>query len=247
MRLKIQKSLIVLFLIGLFLYGCVDEPYIEPVKRPFSVIKVGNFTSNLDPLTVMIDGKTIGNLTANTVTKYFDVKSGQRTFTIKDANGNTVYNKDIPVISYEEEIILFTGYYSTTDTLNTFGFFSTTEGYTYVEETPPADSAQVYFINCVTDTPVEIAKKITASVDTVKNSVKDTLYVSSALAYGKRIGTTLRVGTYDFGFMSEDSVHAKVDSFKINNQKKYYFFIGGTPKNITITTDEENPLPARSK
>lgn len=244
MRLKIQKSLIVLFLLGLFLYGCVDEPYIEPVKRPFSVIRVGNFTSNVDPLTVLIDGKKIGDLAANTVTNYFDVKSGQRLFTLKDGAGNTIYNKNIPVISYEEETIVFGGYYSAVDTLNTFAFFSLTDGLTYKEETPPADTAAVYFVNCVTDTPTDTAKKVTAAVVAANN---DTLYTSSALAFSKDTWTKVKAGTYDFGFTSENSAHADKKSVTLKSQKRYYFFIGGTPKAMEVTVSEVNPLPARSK
>ncbi len=272
MRLKIQKSLIVLFLLGLFLYGCVDEPYIEPVKRPFSVIRVGNFTSNVDPLTVLIDGKKIGDLAANTITNYFDVKSGQRLFTLKDGAGNTIYNKNIPVISYEEETIVFGGYYSAVDTLNTFAFFNITDGFTYKEETPPADSSQIYFINCITDTPTDTAKKVAPAAFTEKDTnlaagdtliigkdtvvaqqdttiilASDTLASAEAIGFGKYTGFVMGAGTYNFGFLSENSAHAVVKDATISANKRYYFFIGGTPKAMVITMNEENPLPARSK
>jgi hypothetical protein len=247
MRLRIQKSLIVLILLGLFLYGCVDEPYIEPVKRPFSVIRVGNFTSNLDPLTVLIDGKKIGDLAQNTVTKYFDVKSGQRSFTLKDANGNTVYNKDIPVISYEEETILFSGYYSTADTANTFGFFRYTDGLTYIEEIPPADTAYIYIINNITDTPTEVAKKISAFEIAYKDTVADTVATHEGIGYGTKVAYKTAAGTYTFSFFGEDSTSAELKDVQIKSQKRYYFFVSGTPKNYVVVKDEENPLPARSK
>ena len=123
MRLKLQNSFIILFIIiGLAFYGCVDEPNIDPVKRPYTSVRVANFSNNQATLNVSVDGEFIQNVDQNALTTYFDLNSGSREYVLRDANGNEIFNKPITMVSYEEVTLVFSGYLSTVDTLNTFGF-----------------------------------------------------------------------------------------------------------------------------
>ena len=243
MRLKLQKSLIVLFLVSLFVYGCIEEPLIEPVKIPYSVIRVGNFTSNQDVLKVIIDGVEKFTLNKNTVSDYFDITSGQRRFTLQDANGNTIYNKDITIISYEEETLVFAGYYSTVDTLNTFAFNSYTDGYVLLADGPDADSSTVRVIGCVADTPTDTAKAFSVIGYTVAGG--DTLFSAPSVELFDIVLEQIPTGDYKFEFASPtDTVRTDVT---IGNQKKYFMFISGSPSSPQVVVDVQNPLPARSK
>ncbi len=241
MRLKLQKSLIILFLLGLFAYGCIEEPFIEPVKRPFSVIRVANFTSNLNPLTVEVDGKTVGTLAVGELTNYFDVNSGGRTFTIKDNAGNTVFSKSIQIISYEEETVVLAGYYSSVDTLNTFALTTYTDGLTYIYELPKADTSVVHVINCLTDTPTEAGQKVNLSYV----SGTDTTSAFTAAAFADK--NTFSLGQGDYTFIVSDDSTSISKNVTIGNQKRYTVFIHGTAMSIEATVDEQTSLPARSK
>ncbi len=241
MRLKLKRSLFILFLLGLFAYGCIEEPFIEPVKRPFSVIRVANFTSNQNPLVVKIDGKQVGNLAIGDISNYFDIKSGNREFTIVDNSGNTIFKKDITIISFEEETVVLAGYYSTVDTLNTFSITTYTDGLTYIQEMPKADTSTVHVINCIADTPTEPAQKINLSYV----SGADTTSSFSGAKFGEK--NTFSLGQGDYTFIVSDDSTSISKTVSIGNQKRYTLFIHGTAMSIEATVDEQTSLPARSK
>jgi hypothetical protein len=245
-------SLLVLLALGAALYSCVEEPTIEPVKTPYSSIRLGNFTSNLDQMSVSVydtDGSLITTKTLATdqLTERFDVTSGQRRFEVKDAAGNVVYDKQITVISYEEDIIAFTGYSSTVDTLNSFNVVTVPEGLVFLLEAPPADSAWVNFVNFATDTPEQGAAPVDFALYAVVNdTVNDTVFSGTATYPGKE-GAQVPAGTYTYSCSVDSTYNVTKEGVTVSSGMRYYFYISGQPRGFHIVEDEQAPLPVRPK
>jgi len=181
---KFFRIPILLLTVISFYNGCVEEPTIAPVSKPFTVAKFGNFTNNVknvrilvdpvfnktipskitvsiekyvqDSLTVLSSSKEIANLAQSEYTSYFDFPSGDRYLLIYDADSNKVISYRLySFISYEETTFLLNGYYSNNSSSNTFTVTAVKEGNTYLQESAPKDSLALYFYNLISTAPNE--------------------------------------------------------------------------------------------
>jgi hypothetical protein len=141
-----SRKFIKIFLIVAILYslvyvisGCVEEPTIAPIKRPYSSVRIGNFAYNADTIDVAITNPDSSvavksNLMLNTLTDYFDLPSGKRRIVVTNSNNHQVLlDKLIEFSAYEECSLFFEGFFSTDNLLNTFTFVKYFEGDTYIE------------------------------------------------------------------------------------------------------------------
>ena len=152
----------ILILIGFILVGCFEEPVMEPVKRPYSSVRVGNFsfnqpgfTGNIDQFNVYIDKELKGTVGLNQFTGYFDLPSGKRNFVLL-AGTDTIYKGDVNINSYEEMSIVFDGVYApAVDTLMSFAPYSITDGYVYAPDAPNAGKVLVITTNAAPNTSTE--------------------------------------------------------------------------------------------
>jgi len=282
MWLKITKAFLAFsFLTTLvFISGCIEEPTIDPVKRPFSVSRLGNFIYNVDAVNVKIinpDGTFLlkENLQKNTLTDYFDVISGKRKTIITNvANGDTILNKEIEFISYEESSVLFTGYFSESNLENTFADITYPEGDTYVEEKPAANESWLHFIHISGDSPTDVNKTLLVKV-TMKNanstptdtatlfsSITRTGYAYRTLTFGSYRSTVDTVwrkyrdkmelnGAMTFRLVNDADRTETLAEYNTTIEKgyRYFFFVNGEPKKDAIQVFEmkQLPLPVRSK
>jgi hypothetical protein len=262
----------------LFISGCIEEPTIDPVKRPFSVSRIGNFIYNVDAVNVKIinpDGTVIthNNVQKNSLTAYFDVVSGKRrTLITNAANGDTIQNKEVEFISYEESSVLLTGYFSKSNLENTFAVITYPEGDTYVEEKPAANQSWLHFIHISGDSPTDVNKTLLVKVALDNGVATDTATLFSNIT---RTGYAYRTLTFGNYRSTVDTVwkkyRIKMDltgpmTFKLVNDAerteilgqysttiekgyRYFFFVNGEPKKdaITIFESKQLPLPVRSK
>ncbi|MCX6149387.1 MAG: hypothetical protein NTX22_02550 [Ignavibacteriales bacterium] len=172
MSFKLIKNFVIvgLFITLVYMSGCIEEPTIAPIKRPFSSTRIGNFAYNAESINVTIynpDNTTIvkNDIKRNTITDYFDLPSGKRRVVVINAgNGDTLIVKEIEFSSYEESGIYFTGYFSKSNLENTFAFVSDAEGDTYVEEKPAAGKTWIRWIHLSGDSKIEAGKKVLVHV-----------------------------------------------------------------------------------
>lgn len=255
MRLKFTIPL--LFIPLLFLYSCAEEPTIEPIKAPYSVVRVTNLSANLANLDISIDGSKpvtgLSNLAQGSITNFFDLKSGKRKFLIKDVTtGDIIFNKQIEIHSYERTTVIFAGNFSKVDTLNTFTNFLLEEGEVYVNSAPNSGKVHVFLVHSSPDSPVKSAQKLTVSTRykaTGDTTFKDTvLTTSSKLLEFSGILSLLNAstGNYSFSFISsvKDTLKYTTD---FNPGLRYYLFLKGAPESMGILKTELVPLPVRPK
>ncbi len=254
MRLSLIIPIFISFLV--IINGCVDEPFIEPVKAPYSVVRVVNNTANVSNVSITIDGAQpvaeLANLGPNAVSAYFDLKSGKRTFLVKNvATGDIMFNKQIEIHSFERTTVIFAGNFSTVDTLRTFSAFTFDEGEVYVSGAPNDGRAHVYLIHSSAASPTHSAKKLSfsAKYNTASDTTyKDTVYLSTASLdfSGIKSVTNVYPGNYIFSAISatSDVVAYTTD---VSAGKRYYLFVVGEPNNMQIVKNEILPLPVRSK
>lgn len=264
MRLKFKEKLIGLFLLvlGLTIYGCIEEPTIDPIKRPFSEIRVVNLSNNVDNMRILIDDaqpvSTLNSLAITGATSYFEVKSGVRNFKIFNQSGDKVFEKDITVISYDRTSIIFTGFYSTSIDFNTFANFDISEGEVYVSSAPTPGSLNLYIVNAAAavDTFSSRSFQIRATITPTGGAAKDTTYrVSSTdtstafveFAKTYSIGNAVP-GDYSFRFFDlEDSVTISAPTVTLTSGMRYYMFIYGSPNSVQFVNNAVVPQPIRSK
>lgn len=260
MWLKFTKPfLILVFLsITLFITGCMEEPTVDPVKKPFSVVRVGNFLSNADiaSIDVTIDKGTgevqTFTIEKNSNTSYVDIPSGKRHFTVKNsATKEVIFDKDLQIISYEEMSIFFAGNYSTDLLKNTFAQFATSDGDTYLSTPPPAGKAYLYFVHLAGDTPDQTSKPILVrSKFTPTGEPTDTTtFTKKAIAFSNMGGATVKAGNYLLSFIngvSQKDTLAK-STVDITAGYIYTFYVSGQPAQPTVTSDSRLPFQARAK
>ncbi|MGE5682420.1 MAG: hypothetical protein ACM34K_16245 [Bacillota bacterium] len=270
MWLKFTKSIMILVFLSICLMvtGCVDEPTIEPVKRPFSVTRIGNFSQNVEAIKVLVytgDQVQTFKVNKNTTTEYFDVASGKRRFVVYDeATNQLLFDKDIQFISYEESSVYFGGYYSTDILKNTFAPFYQAEGDTYVMEKPKDGKAYVYFADMSSDVfttshsdntdSLISAKKFqitavltpTGKADTTVSFTK-----SAALEFGKLAGLELPAGTIKVSVVNNDNSSETLAKYEgsIEAGMRYFFYLNLTGNNtvVNLVPDKQAVLPVRQK
>lgn len=279
MWLKITRSFLALVLFTFLIYisGCIEEPTIDPVKRPFSVTRLGNFSYNADVINVKIinsDGTSFekNNIAVNTITDYFDIESGARRVIVTNVNGDTLLSKNITFSSYEESSILFTGYYSASNLENTYTFVSYPEGDTYLEEKPAANEAWLHFIHISCDSKVDTTKPVLihVSMKNTTSTAQDTATLFSTIGKISYTFKPIEFGSYRSstntvlkGYQDTLSLDGAIliDILNSNDRTQqlaslnttievgynYYFFISGLPKQNAMQVYEVKQLPLAAR
>ncbi|PJC60415.1 MAG: hypothetical protein CO025_03285, partial [Ignavibacteria bacterium CG_4_9_14_0_2_um_filter_37_13] len=181
-----------LLLLVVTYYGCVEEPTIDPVKRPYTLLRVANFSYNVDTLIVSIDkGKKVLNLYKyQAPSQYFDIESGKRQFLVTTPAGDTLYNDKINIGAYEEVSLFFTGFSKPhDDLLNTFGYAQYVNGVVYLYEGMGIDTTVIQCANFAPDTPADssIKYRVLITDTTTKTVVKEV----TSLGFNSFVGSAL--------------------------------------------------------
>lgn len=257
-----------IFLLGFFFLGCFEEPTMEPVKRPYSSVRVGNFSynrpgfsGNLDQLALFIDGESKGTIGINQLTGYFDLASGKRRFVLL-SGVDTVYKGDIAINSYEEMSVIFDGVYAPAiDTLMSFAPYSLSDGYVYTPDAPKAGNVFIFTTNVAPNTDsVNQLKYSLSFVSTAINpntgkSLVDTTQ-RNLYDYNNTYGIELPGGEYKVAVMEDksealavtpnfDTLATFMASFGTGLREN--IFLTGEPNKPVAVKDSQTPLPVRPK
>ena len=234
------KTILILTFISIPFYSCIDEPEIEPVGVPFSTTRVGNFTT--EEFTLTVEGENKGTIAVNEVIDYFDLVSGQRSYTVTKPDGQVIFDNAITAISYEESSLFFGGHYETED-IQTFSFRSFIDGKTYLRDgIRGADTAVINFVNVVNLMPDDTSS---ASVEVEITNLDTSFTIGTSLTKQ----TVIReAGDYNvsFALTDIDTVTTTLD-YTFNSDIRYYVYVVGNLEEIQVLVDEIDPLPARSK
>lgn len=255
---KFFRIPVLLLFLAIVYYGCVEEPTIDPVKRPYTLLRVANFSYNVDTLIVSIDsGKTILTLYMNQPpTQYFEITSGKRHFLVKNSSGNILYNDRINIGAYEELSLYFTGFSKPNDDLlNTFGYAQYINGAVYLYEGVEDTASTIYCANFAPDTPDDSSKKyIIHFSDT---SSKAIIKEIPEVAPNSVAGVTLSGNkTYTVSCVKDTSPPNPIirsyltysdTVFTFEKGTQYLIYLIGTPKKPRYVFEKLYPLPIRSK
>jgi hypothetical protein len=235
--------------------GCVEEPTIDPVKRPYTLLRVANFSYNVDTIMVSIDaGAKILNLYKNEISaQYFSISSGKRHFCVTNPTGDTLFNDNIWIGSYEELSLFFTGYSKPNDDfLNTFGYAQTSNGMVYLYESMNDTTTTILCSNFASDTPTDssIKYRVLMTDTTTKKVVKEV----TELAFNSFSGAALH-GSKTYKISYAKLLNAVTNSYLIYGDTTYTFDTGfqysvygvGDPKTPNFIIEKNTPLPIGSK
>jgi hypothetical protein len=254
MRLKKNALIGIILLVALSVFSCIDEPILEPPSRPFATIRVGNLTSNVNSMSVFIDGQQpvsqLNALLNREATPFFDVTAGKRLFTIllsDSTSTDTIYNKQIEISSYTELSIFFVGDYSSVDTLNNFKDFLYQEGLTYYDDSPVSNRAHITFINMVTVglDPLTDVPSIDVFDDT---NGKDSITVEQLEGFETKGFNDAAIGDRKFEFKKYyTNTVIGSDSINIAAGRRYLVFLSGNAISPAVSHFSNDPLPVRGK
>ena len=251
-------SIIAILFISLALYSCVDEPTVSEVKRPYSSVRLGNFSDNVAKINVSIDGATNYSVAQYELSDRFDLDSGQRNVVVTNDNGDTLYNSRVTMSSYEEITLLFTGYSAPGDDFNnTFADYSYSEGVVYIQNGPDADtSAWVHMFDVISDTPTDISRTFTAKA--ISNLEEDDpddpgveLSFNTVQSVEVPAGDTKFVFLIEIGDRQANKVYDTLGVYDANLEGgvRHYLFLTGITDTMGVTAVRkvQVPLPDRSK
>ncbi len=226
-KIQVLKIFAVLLLFSFAFTGCVEEPTISPVTRPFTAVRIVNLTQNVDAMNIVIDGTPMNQFqdlngagVANGIaqqayTTYFDLQSGQRRFVITNSAGAEVYNNLVELVSYREYVIVFTGEFSTNEDDNSLTAFLFPRGYTFLDDfhqtpTDPQDTTKtnlaadelvVLFAHTITKTISDNRPAVVTNLTLTKTDVPDSttfdLLDGTPLEEENTAGRVLQAGAYD--------------------------------------------------
>lgn len=248
MLFKTKKLLFItmILLTGCMFYGCVEEPTIEPVKTPYAVLRIGNFTHNVQDMSVTVAGKTY-DLTNKAVTPFFDITPGNVPFVVT-SQGKTIFEKEIDLSSYQEMSLLFIGDYSTVDTMNTFQTVRIDEGLVYVYNAPPEGQATLTFAGMLLNDMQPFPPKLVPFLDV---KIGDDLMIVSLESKQVIAKNYSNVGSksIDFSIYNGGNPISKANAnVDIKANKRYLVVLSGNASEIyTPTVIETDPLPVRTK
>jgi|WetSurMetagenome_2_1015567.scaffolds.fasta_scaffold33871_2 hypothetical protein len=244
MSLKFIKNffIIAVLLSIIYISGCVDEPNIDPIKRPFSITRIGNFGYNVASINVTIykpDSSTIiyDNLAVNSLTDYFEMPSGKRrVVVVNSANNQVLIDKQIEFTSYEESSLFFTGYFSTKTLENTYTYVLNGEGDTYLEESPTANQAIMKWLNLSGDSKDSTAKKYIVHVKLINqgSTKKDSASLFSTIG-----SISYAYGSLEFGKIKSTSnvvLRGYKDTLTINGNVYFSLVNAAGKHNDTLAT-----------
>lgn len=253
---KIVLLVVSLLAVSTF-FACVEEPFIEPIAIPFTVLRVGNLTENLDELSISIDGEYpvpgLQNLAKDTFTDYFDLVAGRRYFVIINAStGDTLFEKTLDVISYEEQTMWYAGYYHPSIDTSTANFFINSDAFTYLSKDPPPGDLKVNFLHAAPDTPTDSTRAYDVVATWLFIDGTDTTEVSEtivdAMAFGDIAGSMLPGNQYKFELVRAlDGEILNTYEGQFSNGIWSWMYVVGEPSTPRFVREDKNPLPARPK
>jgi hypothetical protein len=251
MRLKKNAIIGIILLVAVFVVSCIEEPTMVPPSRPFSVIRIGNLSANVNSLSVFIDGQQpISQLNAvlnREATPFFDVTSGKRRITVINSSNDTLYNKQIEIASYTESSIFFIGDYSNVDTLNNFKDFLYEEGLTYYDDSPMSGRAHLTFINIVTVGLNPLTDVSTVDVFDQTNG-KDSIVVEGLREIQMSVFNDAVAGGRKFSYkVFYTNTVIGSDSISVAAGKRYLVFLSGNAISPAVSHFATDPLPVRGK
>jgi hypothetical protein len=240
-------------------FACLEEPFIEPSKIPFTVLRIGNLTENVNELAISIDGEfpvpALQNLQKDTFTEYFELVAGRRYFVIMDpATGDTLFEKFIETLSYEEQTMWYAGYWSPSIDTSTANFFIHSDAITYLSKDPPQDDLNLIFLHSSPDTPTDSTRAfdITAySIDGTDTTEVEDNPVVSGILFGEVAGYVLAEGEYKFDVTRElnDGTEVIVSTYtgSFSQGMWSWMYLVGEASSLRIVREDKEPLPARPK
>jgi hypothetical protein len=262
MQKKITTNIVLLVVTVLAVstfFACLEEPAIEPSKIPFSVLRIGNLTANVDELAISIDGEypvsALQNLQQNTFTDYFELTAGRRYFVIMNpATGDTLFEKWIEALSYEEQTMWYAGYWSEDIDVSTANFFINSDAITYLNKAPAEGTSNVYFLHASPDTPTDSTRVYDVYAYTIEGT--DTTEVDGnpivdGILFGDIVGNNMLENEYLFEFRRTlaDNTEIVVRRFNASftaGMWSWLYIIGPGDLPELVQEDKE-PLPARPK
>ena len=243
----IRKFLLVL-LLAAFLYSCIEEPTIEPTPLPYTSVRLGNFSANVDAINVTIDGEQSFNIEKGNLTNYFDLVSGKRDFVVTNtASSEVIFESSLEVSSYEELNVLFTGYSAPGDEFNnSFGNYSYAEGLVYLLEEPEDGRTRVRFFNLISDSPDTTSIDISVEAYDVAG---DSSQTTSAFAFNEAAGLELEEGQKQILILNDGGTDTlfTFDAGNVEIGLDYFMFVTGLPSNIEVIPNSRTPLDVREK
>jgi hypothetical protein len=262
MQKKITMK-VVLLVVGILavssFFACLEEPFIEPSKIPYSVLRIGNLTENVEGLAISIDGEfpvpALQNLQKDTFTEHFDLVAGKRSFVIMDAaTGETLFEKTIEAISYEEQTMWYAGYWSASIDTSTANFFIHSDAFTYLSKDPPEGDVNVYFLHSSPDTPTDSTRTfdITAySIDGADTTRVGDGPIVNGILFGEVAGYVLPEGEYKFEITREltDGTEILVKTYtgSFSQGMWSWMYLVGEASSLRIVREDKEPSPARPK
>lgn len=257
MRLKINFKFLIapIIAIGFFLYGCVEEPTIDPVKLPYSMLRVANFTYNQSSLSVTINGQAtpagFANVANRNLSGFSKVNSGTYLFTVKNGAGDTLFNQELTISSYQRATLvfagLFTGVYNSESLTRTFTSFFYNEGEVYQTSTPNSGKIHIYLMNTSTDS-LTVAKKILTPIILRPGKTSDTSYASMDFARTRSL-INADAGNYKVRFYDgTDTLSIGEVNYNLSTVgKRYFLYVYGSSNNLNTKLEAFDPLPVTSK
>jgi hypothetical protein len=244
----IRKFLLILLSAAL-LYSCIDEPTIEPTPLPYTSVRLGNFSANVDAINVTIDGEQSFDIENGNLTNYFDLISGKRGFLVTNTTSSEViFEADLEVTSYEELNVLFSGYSAPGDDINnSFGNTNYTEGVVYLLEEPEEGRVRVRFFNMISDSPDTTSIDIILDVYDVAGDSSQT--TSSEIAFNEVIGLEIEEGQKIINVLNADETDTlyTYDAGNIELGYDYFVFITGLLDEYEVVMNRRTPLEVREK
>jgi hypothetical protein len=249
---------------GFILTSCYEEPIIEPVKRPYSSVRVGNFSynqpgfaGNIDQFEVYVDGVLKGNVAVNTFTNYFDLPSGNRRFLLKNG-ADVIYDANVTITSFAEISLIFDGVYAPgVDTLMSFAPYTIEDGIVYILEAPPAGKANLYVTNTAPNTDKKNQIKYSLAFT---SSGFDTTLGAGPFGYNETVGIQIPQGDYTVHLLFDkttdpSAIGRSYDTLKVFNtietftagMKENLFIVGIPDSTEELVKDTQSPLPVRPK
>ena len=259
-----KSIFVILILMGFILTSCYEEPIIEPVKSPYTSVRVGNFSynqpgfdGNIDQFTVYVDGVIKTTVNLNTFTDYFDLPSGKRRFVLTSGT-DTVFNDLITMPSYAELSIVFDGVYAPdVDTLMSFAPYLIQDGIVYILEAPEAGEANVLVTNCAPNTDVK--NQINYSL-AFNSAGFDTTIGAGPFGYNKTVGIPLPEGDYTIILLFDKTtdptaIDRSYDTLKVFSptetftagMKENLFIVGIPDSTEELVKNSQTPLVVRPK
>lgn len=255
-KITAQLSLLALILTGFWSTGCFEEPTIDPVSIPYTSVRVGNFSYNVDKFNIYVDGEFKGSVNQNELlANYFDLTSGKRHFALLDDAGDTLFTGDVTINSYEEMTIVFDGVNAPgIDTLHSFAPYSMTDGFVYLDETPDPGLVKILTTNVSPNTSTQ--NQIKYSIALVSTDYDTTQ--ASVYEYNTTLTLNAPAGNYTYWVMKDtttdplpiehlyDTLAGPFNS-TFSAGMRQYLFITGDPETPTVVENEIPSLPIRSK